>query len=261
MKKRLLIMLAVVLVLSVVANISVITATVQTDVRQVPDIFSERRGARKIRSLQIGSEAPQKLTYLYTQYASLDRFFDQYAGEDDRNYWFDNNGNFTGYSVQTDLEENIEDPITVKQATRIADDEMRRLFGDQADGFEAAVLFGEQPELYQFLYYTKYGFINEKTVAIDVRKDGIVRFCSFPNFYDFESFDPALLDGVEQQMLDNLFVNTARSVYGEQYHSAQVEKYDLKKTEDGYEIELFGEVAFGEPQELKAALTYRYALG
>ncbi len=260
MKKKIIWALAVVLAVSVIANIAVIGAAAQTERKRPPEIFFERSGAKKSRTLRIGQETPLKLSYLQTYYASLDQYFDEYTAGDGRKYRYDRNGNFTGYSIEKTLDGEIKNPVTLEQATEIADVEMQRLFGDEANRFEEATLLTEREDRYCLIYVTRYGFVTEKCVGIDVRKDGIIRSASFPNFYDFEAFDPALLNGVERQTLDALFRSTAEAVYGDAYISAQVNRYELKKTENGYEIELSGEVHFGEV-ELIAALEYRYALG
>ena len=260
-KKKTVILLAVILALSVIGcAVAVITAG---DPGVVPE-FTKRAGAAKTITVPVASGDPVTLEYVNTYHVTFDHFFDIYKDADNTRVRIDENGRFVGYTKDIKAPDSMASPVSRAEALRIANAEIKRLLPDKAAEFSPARLSGKQDDDYYFTYeknYGKDGFLTGESVDIWVRKDGVVTFCSFPNLYDFEDLDPKKLDGADRKAMDDLFTETADNVYeNSDPHTAQAERYSLKKTKNGYVVEIFGSVDCGE-QETGAAVRCYYALG
>ncbi len=262
-RKKLIWLLAGVLLLSLAGCGFAVAAAVGNRM-SMPE-YTKRLGAA--RTIIIGGDEPLTIKYVSTYHESLDEYFDIYEDEDGTRYRIDEKEYFVGYSRKASEDgDGSGAGITREQAADTAAAELKRLLSEnEAANFVEVTPSRQQQDYYFFNFekrYGKDGFLTGETVEIWVRKtDGRITFCSFPDLHDFEQLDKSTLDKVDQKELDARFADTASAVYElNGVNTAAAERYSLKKTKDGYAVEIYGSVTFGQP-ELAAALECYYALG
>ena len=181
---------------------------------------------------------------------------DVYYDSEKNEYYVDLTCDVVGYGKQNaykdvpDIDEDDHEYFTCAikedEAIKIAEEHCKLFYGDAFDNFKFHYCENDEIE-YTIEYFITFGednFLLGATCRVYVLYDGTVITSSMINQKEIADFDPALLDGITIEKIEEIAEEKAKAAYMDDFISSEIRNVKIIKTDGKYSLQIATAVSF-----------------
>ena len=264
MKKKAIIILSIILIISIVGSVVTITsayaaksdtadAAVSTHKKFDEPMFDVTKVNSKAAASKTVSESnsTKKITYKDSFYYSPEQYVDQYYDSIGTRYAFNQKGEQTEYTISFTKSSEILSEInggnatvkTKKDITAIANSKLRDILGSAHTDYVLNYYdYSPDTKMYTFGFNKMYGdkaFITGEGFNIYIYETGDIHQWSFMHADVLSEFDTSRLNGITESMLEEYACRQTASKYGYDISDLEAVGFQLVKINGYYAVHVF----------------------
>ena len=257
MKKKAIIILALVLVISIISNITVIMSANAQDNKfesatsSINTVVKDPTENIKTTRVITTENGEKSVTYKSTFYNSVDDYIHEYCDDLGDRYNLNDSGNvvefYSSYNNKKVIEENLENGIlsskTEEEIKGIALKKLKTELPDSFDDYAMTVCeFDDYNDSYMIRFtksYGKDGFIVGEEFGLQVHISGRIFSWAKINVDQLADFDSSRLDGVTRSKVEAYGCNQVSAKYNINIDKLEATAFQLVKINEYYAIRVY----------------------